>query len=432
MKARKISVMLLALLLTSGFVAACNGGSDSTQTASGTNNGSETDAPGSETDSGNTGETIVLDLGVWSDEEGKRLETAFANMESEIGISINVMKYASDSDFWDNIPSQIAAGTAPDLIASTNEHYLQYIREGLFTPLDDAIEDGTISLEGIDESALAAWQIDGHTYGVPYALNPGVFIINQNLWTELDLGEYPTTWDEVLEVSARYKELTGEPALCINIQEYHLTNYALSFGGGWGNGETINSEENAAALQFIIDAYREGYVITPSELGLGWDGAVMIQESALFSTGGAWYQASFASEAPDIELTYQAVPAGSDDNGLTLHSAALVELRNSDQSDAVKQAIGYAFANEDLFKATVEVTEVIPANSSYYDLYREELPELAQLIDYVEIGQPFAYPERSKEFADALIEQMQLALFDDSSTLTGQEIVETLGETFSN
>ena len=50
------------------------------------------------------------------------------------------------------------------------------------------------------------------------------------------------------------------------------------------------STGNAEALQFLIDAYREGYIVTPTELGLSWDGAVMIQQSALFSTGGAWYQ----------------------------------------------------------------------------------------------------------------------------------------------
>ena len=72
----------------------------------------------------------------------------------------------------------------------------------------------------------------------------------------------------------------------------------------------IAAPENAEALQFLIDAYREGYIVTPTELGLSWDGAVMIQQSALFSTGGAWYQKSFADEASDIELKYLSVSEG--------------------------------------------------------------------------------------------------------------------------
>ncbi len=427
MKLKKQVALLLALMMLVAVFAGCNNKQKST---------SQNENPVSQKDasvtpeSKDTSDAVTIDIGVWSDDEGKRLESAFSGMPDAIGLKINVMKYPSDSDFWDNIPAQIAAGTAPDLISCTNEHYLQYIKEGLFEPLDDAIADGTISTEGIDASALEAWKVDGKTYGVPYALNPGVFIVNNNMWKEMNLGEYPTTWDEVLAICKKYKEMTGEPALCLNVQEYHLTNFALSFGGGWGYGKTIDTDANAKALQFVLDAYREGYIITPTELGLGWDGAVMIQESALFSTGGAWYQASFASEAPDIELKYLSVPTGAENGGLTLHSAALVELKNSEHSEEVKKAIGYAFANEDLFKATVEVTEVVPANSAYHDLYKEKLPELAQLVDFVEKGEAFAYPARSKEFADSLIEQMQGAMFDENSTVTGKDIVKSLAEQF--
>ena len=201
---------------------------------------------------------------------------------------------------------------------------------------------------------MNAWNIDGNVYGIPYALNPGIFVVNNDMW-------------------------------CLNIQEYHLTNYALSFGGGWDYGNNIDAPENAQALQFLIDAYKEGYIITPTELGLSWDGAVMVQQSALFSTAGAWYQLTFETEAPDVELKYLAVPKGG--NG-TMHTAALVALKNSKHLDAAMKVMQFAFGNENLYKATVEVTSVIPANSEYFDLYREQLPDLAPLVDYLETPSP--------------------------------------------
>ena len=79
-----------------------------------------------------TGEGVTLTIGVWADDESKRLEKAFEGVEEDLGIHIEFLKYPSDSDFWDNIPAQIAAGTAPDIISCTNEHYLQYIDQGLF------------------------------------------------------------------------------------------------------------------------------------------------------------------------------------------------------------------------------------------------------------------------------------------------------------
>lgn len=379
-----------------------------------------------------TGETVTI--GCWSDDEKKRLEAAFEGIEEETGIKAEFMSYPSDSDFWDNIPAQIAAGTAPDLISCTNEHYLQYIDQGLFESLNPYIESGVISADGIDEVAMGAWKFDDNVYGIPYALNPGVFIINNNMWNEFGYGDnYPTTWDEVLDICKQVKEEHDMPALCLNIQEYHLTNYALSFGGGWDYGKTIDSDANAQALQFLIDAYKAGYVITPNELGLSWDGAVMIQESALFSTGGAWYQSSFATEAPDIELKYLQLPIGNNSaGGGTLHTAALVALKNSSHPDAVAAAIKYAFADEDLFNATVDITEVIPAKSEYFERYRESIPALANLVDYLDVSTPFAYPTESKKFADRLIEYMQQALLTDDSALTGKEIVAKLAEEFAS
>ena len=378
------------------------------------------------------GETVTLTCGVWADDEARRLEEAFSGMEDEIGIKMEFLKYPSDSDFWDNIPAQIAAGTAPDIISCTNEHYLQYIEQGLFEPLTDYVNSGEISRDGIWEKANDAWTIDGVIYGIPYALNPGVFIVNNTMWNEFGLGDqYPTTWDEVLEICKKVKEEHDMPALCLNVQEYHLTNIALSFGGGWDYGKNIAAPENAEALQFLIDAYREGYIVTPTELGLGWDGAVMIQQSALFSTGGAWYQKSFADEAPDIELKYLSVPKGGNGNGGgTLHEAALVALKNSKHPDAVAKAISYAASGDKLYEAVVNVTEVIPGKEKFFDLYKEKVPALADLVSYLDTSTAFSYPAQSKKFADSLINLMQETLFDETSEVTGQDIVDQLAEEF--
>ena len=339
------SLLCAALLLGA---AGCGSAGQSAQNASeGTSAVNETESTAQSAQAAvveadnDTGEAVTLTIGVWSDDESKRLEKAFEGIEGDLGIAIEFLKYPSDSDFWDNIPAQIAAGTAPDIISCTNEHYLQYIDQGLFEPLDEYVESGVISLEGTWAKAMDAWKINDVVYGIPYALNPGVFIVNDSMWKEFGLGDsYPATWDEVLDICKKVKEEHDMPALCLNVQEYHLTNIALSFGGGWDFGKNIGAKENAEALQFLIDAYREGYIVTPTELGLGWDGAVMIQQSALFSTGGAWYQASFAAEAPDIALKYLPVPKGGNGNGGgTCHSAALVALKNSRHPEAVAQAI---------------------------------------------------------------------------------------------
>ena len=77
--------------------------------------------------------------------------------------------------------------------------------------------------------------------------------------------------DDVLDACKVFKDTLGMTGLCFNTQEFHFTQYCLSFGGGWDLGKTIDTPENAAALQFIIDAYHQGYVVTPKELGVSYD-----------------------------------------------------------------------------------------------------------------------------------------------------------------
>ena len=115
-----------------------------------------------------------------------------------------------------------------------------------------------------------------------------------------------------------------------------------------------------------------------------------------------------------------------------MHTAALVALKNSKHFDTVIKLIEYAFSNDELFKATVDVTEVVPAKSEYQELYKENVPELSPLVDYLKTSEPFAYPEQSKKFADTLISLMQEAMMDENSTLTGEEIVKQLNDSFGS
>ena len=345
-------VMALSMAATMLCLTACgNAGTQSEAPVESAEKTSDTTAVVEAKQGESDGETVTI--GVWAEDEQKRLEAAVDGVEAATGVKVEFIQYPSDSDFWDNIPAQIAAGTAPDLISCTNEHYLQYIDQGLFESLNEYIDSGVLSTENINEVAMNAWNIDGNVYGIPYALNPGIFVVNNDMWNEFGLGDaYPTTWDEVLDICKKVKEEHNMPALCLNVQEYHLTNYALSFGGGWDYGNNIDAPENAQALQFLIDAYKEGYIITPTELGLSWDGAVLVQQSALFSTAGAWYQLTFETEAPDVELKYLAVPKGGNGNGGgTMHTAALVALKNSKHLDAAMKVMQFAFGNENLYKA---------------------------------------------------------------------------------
>ena len=105
-------------------------------------------------------------------------------------------------------------------------------------------------------------------------------------------------------------------------------------------------------------------------------------------------------------------------------------LKNSKHPDAVAKAIGYAASGDKLYEAVVNVTEVIPAKEEFFDLYKEKVPALADLVSYLDTSTAFSYPAQSKKFADSLVNLMQGTLFDETSEVTGQDIVDQLAEEF--
>lgn len=377
---------------------------------------------------------IQIVMGLWGDSErefsfSKLAEAALA----DLNIELIEQKYPSDADFWNNLPAQIAAGTAPDFIHVTNELYLQYISNDLFVDLTPYIEDGTITcLDEIMEAPRKVWEVNGGMYGIPFTQTPASFIINMRLWEQAGLTEedFPSTWPEVLECCKVIKETLDMPGLCFNTQEFHFTQYALSFGGGWGFGETIDTPENAAALQFIIDAYKEGYVVTPKELGASYDGTVIISDQAVMSTGGTWVYGDAKETDPELELAFLPVPnaEGVEASG-TMHTAAFVVLANGKNEATTAKLINYLVTSPILQEKQMEVGYVSSFASRYAE-YVDYNPQFASLIDRIELCSGFGYPVESKKFADALIFEMEDVLFNGAES-TGADIVARLQEQFA-
>ncbi len=377
---------------------------------------------------------VQITMGEWGDSER---EYHISKVSEEILADMNVelvrQTYPSDADFWNNLPAQIAAGTAPDFIRCSNEMYLQYINNDLFVDLTPYIADGSITvLDNIMDAPKKIWEVNGGMYGIPVTQTPASFILNLDLWEQAGLTEedYPSTWQDVLEICKVFKEKLDMPGLCFNTQEFHFTQYVLSFGGGWGFGETIDSPQNAAALQYIIDAYKQGYVVTPKELGASYDGAVLIAGNAAMSTGGTWVNGDAKETAPDLKLKFLPIPnaEGVKASG-TIHTDTLVVLKNGQNEALTAKVINYMAGNKTLQDRMLSVGYVLSMKDRYEE-FSDVNPQFVSLLDRIELCSGFSYPAESKKFADALIFEMEDVLFNHSAA-TGAEIVARLQQQFA-
>ncbi|MFC4596788.1 ABC transporter substrate-binding protein [Cohnella hongkongensis] len=411
MSKMKLRPFAFAALAATLLLSACSSGNDK---------GAENSAQPS--GSANV-EKVKIKFGYWgNDTVLKAYQYAVEGLDQELpGVEVEFVQYPSDSDFWDTLPSQIAAKAAPDIVNVTNERYLEFISNELFLELDPS----KLEMTNVSQAAKDIWTVDGKLYGYPYTAAPAGFVINMDLWKQagLDENKLPSTWEEVKEAA---QALTKDDVhgLVINIDsEFHLTQYALSFGGGWEEGAAIDSPANAKAMDYIIEMFKEGLAVSPKQLGQAWDGAAFAAGKAAMSTGGIWYISNLQTAAPD--MNYKIIPIPQVDPAApseTMHSDAFVALKSTEHEEIVNRVINY-MARKDFQQYALENRGIIPSDTTISDQFYEINPQTAQLKEAVPYSVSFGYPPRTQKFTNALINAIGSAIYKNDSTMTGQDVV---------
>ncbi|MFU0799371.1 MAG: sugar ABC transporter substrate-binding protein [Xylanivirga thermophila] len=357
---------------------------------------------------------ITIRYGLWGSQAELDIQKENAKNSEEVypGLKIEVQAYPDSETFWNKLPAEVAAKTAPDIVKLTNEGYYEYVAKGMLVPIEDAIKEANIDLGIYGDSAKGIWTVDDKIYGLPLSVAPAMFIVNKDMWDAAGLKEYPKTWDEVKEAA---KALTkdGVKGIVINDHEYHITNYALSFGGGWGNGKTINSEGNVKAIEFIVDMYKEGLAISPKQAGFGWDGEVFANKKGAMTTGGWWYIGYLKEAAPDINYEILPMPEGTT-KGCTMHSDAMVVMKDAQDKVAAVKAAAY-LTREEAQKNLMEGVGINPAIPELSDQYYEVNPQTKAVQPMVEYAKDFGYPADTKKFNDALVNAVDDLIFNNSN-----------------
>lgn len=368
----------------------------------------------------------VLTIGFWGssgeDEAVKKAAEGIA--EAVPGVKeIKMEQYPGADDFYQKLPGQIAAGTAPDLIIATNEQHLQLIVDGLLLPLDEY----NLDLSGYASNAVEAWRYEDQQYAIPITATAATFAVNEDMWKEAGLGEYPTTWEEVYEAS---KKLTTEDTagICIDIGNiFHPTQYMNSFGGGWKDGTAINSEENVKALEYIFKMFDEGLAVTAKDAGMTWDGEVFAGKKCAMSTGGPWYVGLMSESAPDVNYKFIPMPGGDGKNGVTLHSYGIAVVKNTENPELAANA-AYYLSREEAQVERAKITGDRPSIESVLDAFHAENPQLTVIDEYIGMATGFGYPA-DQEFKTDFSTALEAHVYAEDTT-SAKDILDGLAERY--
>ncbi|WP_055110200.1 ABC transporter substrate-binding protein [Paenibacillus ihumii] len=235
---------------------------------------------------GGGGGDVELKLGFYSsaqsDEKMQELIAKFQEKYPNIKVKTESSPY---NQFFQKLDTQIAAESAPDVWLSDGVLVPKYAERGGLMDLTERIQQDLKGDEyyGLEFNKDAA----GKYWGVPQGIQIAVLYYNKDMFDEAKV-EYPNedwTWDDLKAAAEQLtKDSNGkyaaDPAFDKNkVSQYGLTFFSItegwmtvlkSYGGGVLNEtldqSVIDSPENRAALEWIVDGMQRELLPTPSDL----------------------------------------------------------------------------------------------------------------------------------------------------------------------
>lgn len=186
-----------------------------------------------------------------NEETLSKMVAAFESEYPNIKVEVETIGY---SDYFTQMQTRVAGGTAPDCYELNIENFAAYANKGLLAEISG------VDVSGLNETALGAFNVGGKQYGLPESFSNVVLIYNKDLFDQAGVA-YPTddwTQDDLQAAAEKIRAL-GDDIYGIwqPITYNEFFKVAKQYGGGLLNEDktvfTINSPENLKAAQTLVD-----------------------------------------------------------------------------------------------------------------------------------------------------------------------------------
>jgi multiple sugar transport system substrate-binding protein len=305
---------------------------------------------------------------------------------------------------YDTLATQIATGNAPDIIGPIGIRALQSFGDQL---LDLTPYITPEAIEGIPQSAVDAYKLDGKQIGIPMAVYPSFIYYNKKHFTEAGLPEPPHkvgeqwngkdwTWATVRELAMQLTvDAAGNDATSASFDPTNITQYGLDaqwtendarawgtvFGGSGSavadDGTTAQFPENwRTGLQFYYDGVWKDHFIPNKAAVDGMSGGNTFQSGQIsMDVVHLWYTCCvYPAEgtAPVTDWDIAVLPVGPDGNVTSkLHADTIGILASSPHPKEAFDVLSYLSADPRL----TQIYGAMPARESAQDAFFVSLDE---------------------------------------------------------
>lgn len=376
MKKKVLSTLMCATMVM-GLVAGCGSTADNSTATDAAPAGTEA-AQKQEAATNDSGEKTTIRMSYWNSEDTVQamldyLAVAVPDVEIEY-------QFIDNSNYDTIIDTQLSAGEGPDIICESPGSALKHARLGYLAPLDELAAN-------YSNAGTSVYGYDGSTYALPgISWFEGIYY-NKAMFEENNIA-LPTTFDEYLDVCAKFQELgitplaaglkSWEPLLKSSMAfvtaEYLSTEEGSGFGEAYRNGEVTMDGTWNEYIETWAQLIENG-VYTTDMTGIDHDQAL-----EQFATGGAamfcsgpWDYDAIMEKNADLQLDMMPFYGTTESDGWLIGGpgcgfAANAASKNSEAVMKVLAAISTADGQTALWENN-------QGGSSYLNGVEFELPE---------------------------------------------------------
>ena len=378
---KKYLAIPAVLCLAASLLTACGGGKGETTAADTKAEQGQTAAAEKETaktaDGGS--EQITLRFSWWGGEERLAATLDVIKQFEEVNPNIKIEpEYGSSDGYADKLATQLASGTAPDIIQIDPGLMPALVSDETNYFLD--LNTSSFDFSNFDENYYKLrinGFYDGKQLGIPTGISGGAVLVNQGLADQIGIDFHTQyTWDDIFDWAKKVREYDDSMYLICSNKDYVANilanNYAKQLSGKtFINEETkeinLTSEQWQKVYTFVKRLYDEE-VIAPASYSAAYSGDNM-QSDPNWIAGK--YVCSFtymstmetlAAANADAEYTAGLFPLyqGSDVDAWNANCPQIIAINaKSKNPEAAVEFLDYFFNNEKAME-TLGCTRSVP------------------------------------------------------------------------
>lgn len=325
-----------------------------------------------------------LTIGVWGGNESEEtsLDDMIASFEESTGAKVEKKVY---TDYNTQIQADMVGKTAPDVFYVDASMYPFFQKNGVLAELDSK----TFEADKFYDSLMEAFSTDGTIYAMPKDMSTLSLYLNTEIFekTGYSVDEIPASYEEYVkwlpDFQKKIDEVYGEGKVYAMSYNPELTrNYHLAARQGAqpiNDDGTANLSDKAVVdnLSILKDLVDTGAVVTPADIGTGWNGEAFGTGKIAIMDEGNWVYETLKTEFSDIPFTVREMPTYKDEKGSMMFSVGWGKYIGTKQSDLADKWIQHATGKEGM-QAWVEGTGTLPS--------REDVAEAAKVTENADLN----------------------------------------------